>query len=68
MKIIFFAYRDWGKKIFDAVETKEKYLITHNDYSVIDFIKPDNILAISSILFNKGLISVINSRSLDKIR
>jgi methionyl-tRNA formyltransferase len=41
MKIIYYAYREWATNIFSKIKNVEKYLITHNDYSIIDTIKPN---------------------------
>ena len=41
MKIVYYGYREWSFKIFNKLETPNKYLVTHKDYSIIDEIKPD---------------------------
>ena len=41
MKIVYYGYREWSFKIFNHLEVESKYLVTHEDYSVIDHIKPD---------------------------
>jgi methionyl-tRNA formyltransferase len=41
MKIVFYGYRDWALKIFNSLNSQNYYLITHNDYKILNNIKPD---------------------------
>ena len=41
MKIIYYGYRNWAIDIFNKIEIENKYLITHKDYSIIEYVKPD---------------------------
>lgn len=46
MKILYYGYRDWAIDIFSKIESDNKYLITNDDYDIIDNIKPDLIFFI----------------------
>ena len=41
MKLVYYGYRDWSFEIFKGIEAKEKYLVTTQDYDIIDSISPD---------------------------
>ena len=41
MKLVYYGYRDWAFEVFRGVRTKEKYLVTTQDYDIVDSIKPD---------------------------
>ena len=38
MKVVYYGYREWSFKIFNKLKTTDKYLITHKDYEVIEFL------------------------------
>lgn len=46
MKILFYGYRDWSFKIFNQINFDKKYLITHDDYEIINQVKPNLIFFI----------------------
>jgi len=46
MKILYYGYREWAYKIFNNLDKKNIYLISNDDYSIIDFIKPNLIFFI----------------------
>jgi methionyl-tRNA formyltransferase len=54
MKIVYYGYRDWSINIFSKINMSVKYLVTTNDYSILDYINPDLIFFIgwSSIVPN----------------
>ena len=41
MKLVYYGYRDWAFEVFRGVKAKEKYLVTTQDYDIVDSIKPD---------------------------
>ena len=41
MKIVYYGYRDWSFDIFRNVKLKDKYLITTQDYDIIEGVNPD---------------------------
>jgi len=41
MKIVYYGYRDWSFDIFRNVKLKDKYLITTQDYDIIESVDPD---------------------------
>lgn len=58
MKILYYGYRDWAINIFYKIELKEKYLITHNDYEIINHLNPD-------LIFFIGWSDIIPSNIID---
>jgi methionyl-tRNA formyltransferase len=41
MKIAYYGYRDWSFKIFKSIKSKNKILITSNNYDILDSYNPD---------------------------
>ena len=46
MKILYYGYRDWSINIFNSLKSDEKYLISFDDYSLVEKINADIIFFI----------------------
>ena len=46
MRIVYYGYRDWAINIFSKINSDEKYLISGQDFSLLEAIKPDLIFFI----------------------
>ena len=55
MKVVYYGYRNWSQNIFKGILFEKKYLITHDDYSLINKIKPELVFFVgwSSIIPEK---------------